>query len=165
MKLLIASLILFLAFSSLVMAQSFKDKVIFSPDVAFLWNFQRGVEEIYRIVKFTSAMRIDYSLELGERRIGEMEVLISKNKTDYIPITEMDYEMEINKITTEMNTTDILSKIIKISGINENVTERLEYDNTVLDNISSDTRGSTKNYIENAIKKTSDSIDFIKSLR
>jgi hypothetical protein len=64
-----------------------------------------------------------------------------------------------------MNTTDILSKIIKISGINENVTERLEYDNTVLDNISSDTRGSTKNYIENAIKKTSDSIDFIKSLR
>jgi hypothetical protein len=165
MKLLITSLIIFLAFSSLVLAQSFKDKVIFSPDISFLWNFQRGVEEIYRIIKFTSTMRIQYSLELCERRIGEMEVLINKSKINFVPIPETDYEMEIDKIESEMNSTDIFSKIITIPDIKENVTERLNYDNKILNIILSNATEPAKTYVANAIKKTSNCIDSINSVR
>jgi len=165
MKLLITSLIIFLAFSSLALAQSFKDRAIFSPDISFLWNFQRGVEEIYRIVKFSSTMRIQYSLELCERRIGEMEVLINKNKTNFVPIPETDYEMEIDKIESEMNSTDIFSKIITIPDIKENVTERLDYDNKVLNIILSNATEPAKTYVANAIKKTSSCIDSINSIR
>jgi hypothetical protein len=176
MKLLITSLIIFLTLLTTVFAKNnltissytsltFKDKVIFSPDVSFLWNFQRGVEEIYRIVKFSSTMRIDYSLDLCERRIGEMEVLIDKNKTSFIPITETDYEVELDKIKYEMNSTDIFSKIVKPSNIKGNVTERLEYNNKVLNFILSNSTEPSKDYIKNAVEKTLDCIDFINSVR
>jgi len=176
MKLLIITLIIFLIFLTTVFAKdnltissytslTFKDKVIFTPDISFLWNFQRGIEEVYRIVKFTTTMRIQYSLELSERRIGEMEVLINKNKTSFFLIAETDYEMELDKIKSEMNSTDIFSKIVKPSNIKENVTERLEYDNKVLNFISSNVTSSTKSYMENAIKKTLDCIDFINTVR
>jgi hypothetical protein len=69
MKLLIASIAIFLVLLTNVFAkdvilaisstgEGFKGKVMFSPEVAFLWNFQRGVEELYRFVKFTTVMRV-----------------------------------------------------------------------------------------------------------
>jgi len=164
MKLLTTSLILFLIFSSIAFAQSFKDKVIFSPDIAFLWNFQRGVEELYRFIKFSSTTRIEYSLELGERRIGEMEVLISKNKSNIVPMVENEYEIEIDKIKVDVNSTDIFSKFIRPLDIKENVTERLNYNNKVLNIISKNVSEPTKTYLVNAIKKTSSCIDFINKL-
>lgn len=164
MKLLTTSLILFLIFSSTAFAQSFKDKAIFSPDIAFLWNFQRGVEEIYRFVKFSSTTRIEYSLELGERRIGEMEVLISKNKSNIVPMVENEYETEIDKIKVDVNSTDIFSKFIRHLDIKENVTQRLQYNIKVLNIISKNTSEPTKTYLTNAIKKTSSCIDFINKL-
>jgi len=175
MKLLITSSIIFLILLTTVLADnnttvssfeslSFKDKVIFSPSVPFLWNFQRGVEELYRIVKFTSTMRVDYSLELGERRIGEMEVLIDKNESNIIQMVENQYEIEIDKVQSNMNSTDIFSKVVKPSDIKQNVTERLQYDEKVLGAISANVPKSTKEYIDNAIKKTSDCIDFINRL-
>jgi len=146
---------------------SFKDKVFFSPDVAFLWNFQRGFEELYRFTKFSYLMRIDYSLELCERRIGEMEVLISKNKSQIIPVVENEYEMEIDKIQVNMNSSDIFSKFMGPIDIDikENVTQRLNYNIKVLDNISKNTSQQEKAYLLNAIKKTSNLIDFINKLR
>ena len=130
MKLLILSLLLFIIFSTLVFAQSysFKDRVIFTPDIAFLWNFQRGFEEFYRFVKFTSIMRIDYSLELSERRIGEIEVLASKNKMNIIPVIENEYEIEIDKLQSNFNSSDIFSRLIGPINVDikENVTQRLK---------------------------------------
>jgi len=164
MKLLFISLILILIFSSLVFAQSFKDRALISPDIAFLWNFQRGVEELYRFIKFTSTMRIGYSLELSERRIGEMEVLINKSKTNLIPMVENEYEVEIDKINSEMNSTDIFSKILKPLDVKENVTERLNYDINVLNIISSNVSEPTKGYLTGAIKKTSSCIDSINKM-
>ena len=166
MKLLIVSSIIFLFLSSSVFAQnfSFKDKVIISPDIAFLWNFQRGGEELYRFVKFSSTLRIGYSLELTERRIGEMEVLVNKSKANFIPMVENGYELEIDKITVEMNSTDIFTKYIKNLDIKENVTQRLQYDVKVLDLISKNVTDPTKAYLINAMKKTSDCIDIINRL-
>jgi septum formation topological specificity factor MinE len=174
MKLLIVLLVLFLVLLTTVFATdnltissieslSFKDKAIFSPDIAFLWNFQRGVEELYRLVKFTPVLRIEYSLELSERRIGEMEVLISKNKSNIVPMVENYYEIEIDKIQVDMNSTDIFSKLIGPVNIDikENVTQRLEYNIKVLDNISKNISEPTKTSLTNAIKKTSSCIDFI----
>jgi hypothetical protein len=156
-------MILFLALSSTVLAEtpSFKDKALIPPDVAFLWNFQRGAEELYRFVKFTSTMRIEYSLELSERRIGEMEILTSKNKTVMIPTIENGYEMEIDKICTEMNTTDIFSKFTMNVDIKHNVTDRLQYDIDVLNLVSKSVPEPKKDYLVSAIKKTSDCIDAI----
>ena len=167
MKLLITSLIIFLIFSSIAFAQSFKDKVLFSPDVAFIWNFQRGVEELYRLVKFSSLMRVEYSLGLSERRIGEMEVLITKNKSNMVPMVENEYELELDKIQNNMNSTDILSKfIVPINAdIKENVTQRLQYNNRVLDNISKNASEPAKTSLINAIKKTSGCIDSINKMR
>jgi hypothetical protein len=169
MKLLTVSSIIFLFLSSAAFAQnfSFKDKVIMSPDVAFLWNFQRGVEELFRFVKFSSTMRIDYSLELSERRIGEMEVLINKSKLEFIPAIDNSYEIEIDKIIVEMNSTDItkiITKYIIDLDIKENVTERLQYDIEVLDLLSKKVPEQNKNYLVNAIKKTSVCIDMINRL-
>jgi len=175
MKLLIISLIIFLVFSSIAFAQilasvtvseSFKDKVIFSPDMAFLWNFQRGVEELYRFVKFTPLLRVEYSLELSERRIGEMEVLTTKNESNIVPMIENEYELEIDKVQSNLNSTDIFSKFIGPVNldIKENVTQRLDYDNKVLDIISKNSTEPAKTSLINAIKKTSSCIDFINKM-
>jgi len=167
MKLLTISLITFLLFASIAFAQSFKDKVLISPDVPFLWNFQRGVEELYRLVKFSSIMRVEYSLGLCERRIGEMEILATKNKSNFIQIIESEYEIEVDKIQNNMNSTDVFSKFIGpiISDIKENVTQRLEYDIRVLDNVLKNTSEPAKTYMANAIKKTSSCIDSISRMR
>jgi len=167
MKLLVTSLIIFLVFSSIAFAQSFKDKVLFSPDIPFVWNFQRGVEELYRLVKFSSIMRVEYSLGLSERRIGEMEVLIAKNKSNIIQIIESEYEIEVDKIENNMNSTDIFSKFIgPISvDIKENVTQRLNYNIRVLDNTLKNASEPAKTYMANAIKKTSNCIGSISRMR
>ena len=169
MKLLITSIMLFTILSSTVFAQSytFKDRTLIPPDVAFLWNFQRGAEELYRFVKFSSTMRVDYSLELLERRIGEMEVLVNKSKLEYIPTIENAYEIEVDKIIVEMNSTDLTNIITKYMinlDVKENVTQRLQYDIKVLDLISNQVPESSKNYLMNAIKKTSVCIDVINRL-
>jgi len=176
MKLLITSLILFTILSSIVFAQilasstiseSFKDRVLIPPDVAFLWNFQRGAEELYRFIKFSSTMRIEYSLELLERRIGEMEVLVNKSKLEYIPAIENAYEIEIDKIIVEMNSTDmtdIITKYVINIDIKENVTQRLQYDIKVLDMLSREVSEPNKSYLIDAIKKTSICIDVINRL-
>jgi len=164
MKLLIASLIIFLVLTSLTFAQSFKDKVIFSPDTAFLWNFQRGGEELYRFVKFTSTLRVGYSLDLSERRIGEIEVLISKNKTNIIPKIGNEYELELDKIQEEMGSQDILSLIVKSADIKKNVTERLDYNNKVLNIILKDSDELAKTSILNAVKKTSNCLNYISTI-
>ena len=176
MKLFIASLIIFLILLTIVLADnnltassfeslSFKDKVIMTPDVAFLWNFQRGVEEIYRFAKFTSAMRIEYSLELSERRIGEMEVLVDKNESGVVPMVENEYEREIDKIQVDMNSTDIFSTIIQSpADIKENVTQRLQYDINVLNEISKNSADEARTSLVSAINKTSSSIIFINNL-
>ena len=169
MKLLITSLMLFTILSSTVFAQNytFKDRTIIPPDVAFLWNFQRGAEELFRFVKFSSTMRIDYSLELIERRIGEMEVLVNRSKSEFIPTIENGYEIEIDKIILEMNSTDmtdIITKYVIDLDIKENVTQRLQYDIKVLDLLSKEVPEPNKSYLINAIKKTSDCIDMINRL-
>jgi len=177
MKLLIVSLVLFLVLLTTVFATdnltvssieslSFKDKTIFSPDMAFLWNFQRGVEELYRFVKFTPLLRIEYSLELSERRIGEMEVLTTKNESNIIPMIENEYELEIDKVQSNLNSTDIFSKFIGPVNldIKENVTQRLDYDNKVLDIISKNSTEPAKTSLASAIKKTSSCIDFINKM-
>jgi len=169
MKLLIVSLMLFTILSSTVFAQNytFKDRTIIPPYVAFLWNFQRGAEELFRFVKFSSTMRIDYSLELIERRIGEMEVLVNKSKLEFIPTIENGYEIEIDKIILEMNSTDmtdIITKYVINLDIKENVTQRLQYDIKVLDLLSREVSEPNKSYLINAIKKTSICIDMINRL-
>jgi hypothetical protein len=167
MKLLLVIALIILIFSSAAFAQSFKEKVLFSPDIAFLWNFQRGFEELYRVVKFTHVMRFEYSLELSERRIGEMEVLIEKNNSNMISIIENEYEIEIDKIQSNMNSTDIFSRLIGpvIVDIKENVTQRLNYNNKVLNVISKNAVGPAKTYLSNAMKKTSNCIDSINKIR
>lgn len=169
MKLLITSLMLFTILSSTVFAQNytFKDRTIIPPDVAFLWNFQRGAEELFRFVKFSSTMRIDYSLELIERRIGEMEVLVNRSKLEFIPTIENGYEIEIDKIIVEMNSTDmtdIITKYVIDLDIKENVTQRLQYDIKILDLLSKEVPEPNKSYLINAIKKTSTCIDMINRL-
>jgi hypothetical protein len=169
MKLLITSIMLFTILSTTVFAQdyTFKDRIIIPPDVAFLWNFQRGAEELYRFVKFSSTMRIDYSLELIERRIGEMEVLVNKSKLEFIPTIENGYEIEIDKIILEMNSTDmtdIITKYVINLDIKENVTQRLQYDIKVLDLLSREVPEPNKSYLMSAIKKTSICIDVINRL-
>ena len=160
---------LFTILSTTVFAQdyTFKDRIIIPPDVAFLWNFQRGAEELYRFVKFSSTMRIDYSLELIERRIGEMEVLVNKSKLEFIPTIENGYEIEIDKIILEMNSTDmtdIITKYVINLDIKENVTQRLQYDIKVLDLLSREVPEPNKSYLMSAIKKTSICIDVINRL-
>ena len=169
MKLLITSLILFTILSSIVFAQDFvfKDRTIIPPYVAFLWNFQRGAEELFRFVKFSSNMRIEYSLELLERRIGEMEILVNKSKLEYLPTIENGYEIEIDKIILEMNSTDvtdIITKYVVKLDINENVTQRLQYDIKILDLLSKEVPEPNKIYFVDAIKKTSICIDVINRL-
>jgi hypothetical protein len=160
---------LFTILSSTVFAQNytFKDRTIIPPDVAFLWNFQRGAEELFRFVKFSSTMRIDYSLELIERRIGEMEVLVNRSKLEFIPTIENGYEIEIDKIIVEMNSTDmtdIITKYVIDLDIKENVTQRLQYDIKILDLLSKEVPEPNKSYLINAIKKTSTCIDMINRL-
>jgi hypothetical protein len=160
---------LFTILSSTVFAQNytFKDRTIIPPDVAFLWNFQRGAEELFRFVKFSSTMRIDYSLELIERRIGEMEVLVNRSKLEFIPTIENGYEIEIDKIILEMNSTDmtdIITKYVIDLDIKENVTQRLQYDIKILDLLSKEVPEPNKSYLINAIKKTSTCIDMINRL-
>jgi hypothetical protein len=146
---------------------TFKDRTLIPPDVAFLWNFQRGAEELYRFVKFSSTMRIDYSLELLERRIGEIEILVNKSKLEYIPTIENAYEIEVDKIILEMNSTDmtdIITKYVMNLDVRENVTQRLQYDIKVLDLISREVPEPNKSYLIDAIKKTSICIDVINRL-
>ena len=169
MKLLITSLMLFTILSSIVFAEdyTFKDRTLIPPDVAFLWNFQRGAEEIFRFIKFSSTMRIQYSLDLIERRIGEMEVLVNKSKLEYIPTLENSYEIEVDKIILEMNSTDmtdIITKYLTDLDIKENVTQRLQYDIKILDLLSKEVPEPNKSYLVNAIKKTSVCIDVINRL-
>lgn len=170
MKLFLLTLTISLVSCSLALAQilastdisqSLRNKVIFSPDVPFLWNFQRGAEELYRFAKFTSVMRVGYSLDLADRRVGEIEVLTDKNESSIVPTVEDAYEMEIDKVQSEMNTPDIFSLVTNRSDIVENVTQRLNYDINVLDNITSP---KTKDYISKAVKKTSGCVGFINGI-
>ncbi|MEM5782061.1 MAG: hypothetical protein QXD43_02590, partial [Candidatus Aenigmatarchaeota archaeon] len=84
-----------------------------------------------------------------------------------IPVVENEYEMEIDKIQTNMNSTDIFSKLIGPTEIDikTNVTQRLNYNIKVLSDISNNASKETKIYLTNAIKKTSVAIDFINKLR
>jgi hypothetical protein len=169
-----SSLIAFLVLPCTVFAQNyiaatttsptFKERVIMPPDVAFLWDFQRGVEEIYRFAKFTSVLRIGYSLELLERRIGEMDVLVNESEGNYIQLVENEYEIELQKVYVEMNTTDIFSQIMENNDIKENVTQRLQYDTDVLDFISKETPEPYRTSVNDAIKKTDLYISLINNL-
>jgi len=155
---LIITIVIFISLSTIVFAQSFRDKVIISPDISYVWNFQTGFEELYRFVKFTKPMKIEYSLELGERRIGEMEVLIDKNRTDYITFAENLYEREINIIEIELNSTagfDIL-EILKSVNLNKtDVINRLQTQIKVLGDISVKVSEPLKTSIINAAKRSS----------
>jgi hypothetical protein len=161
MRKVLFTLLIFLILSSIAFAQSFKDKVIFSPDIAFLWNFQRGFEEFFRFTKFTPTMRIDYSLELSERRIGEIEVLLNKNNTILVPRVENDYEIELSKIEVEINSTSIIGMLSVSPDIKTNVTQRLQYHIKVLNEISKKVPEEVKVNIDNAVKKASDCISKI----
>ncbi|MFH0896553.1 MAG: hypothetical protein V1850_00690 [Candidatus Bathyarchaeota archaeon] len=152
--------------SYIVLAQSFVEKVLISPDTPFIWNFQRGVEEMLRFAKFSSNQRIQYSLELMERRIGEMELLLNESQQKFIPMVENTYELEADKIVVDMNSSDIFSLVMKSADVKDNVTQRLQYDIKALEAISTkETPIETRGYFTNAIKKTSDCIGMINSIR
>jgi len=158
-KLLISTIIVFISLSTIVFAQSFKEKVLTSPDVSFVWNFQRGFEELMRFLKFTQSMKIGYSLDLAERRIGEMEVLINKSKPDYIIFSESEYEREINNIEFELNSTgkfDIIDILESLKSVNKtDAISRLQTQIKVLGNISVKVPDPVKNLIINAAKRSS----------
>jgi len=165
MKLLITSLMLFTILSSTAFAQNytFKDRVIISPDVSFLWNFQRGFEELLRFVKFTQSMKIEYSLDLADRRVGEMEVLIDKNRTDYIIFAETEYEREIYNIEVELNSTDAgMFDILQKLELNKtDIISRLQVQIKVLGEIITKVPESLKESIFNAAKRSSNLIGIL----
>jgi len=158
-NLLILVIIIFISLSTIAFAQSFRDKVIISPDISFLWNFQRGFEELYRFVKFTQSMKIVYSLDLADRRVGEMELLIDKNRTDYVIFAESEYEREINNIEFELNSTgefDIIEILESVKSVNKtDVIHRLQVQIKVLGDIITKVPGSSKDLVLNAAKKSS----------
>jgi len=143
---------------STIYATNFKDKIIMSPSYGFIWYFQRGVEEALRFTKFTTAMRVGYSLDLSDRRVGEMELLTEKNNTDLIPTVEKIYEMEIGKIENELGES-FLSNILGSSPlglspeVRTNVTQRLDYQINGLSVISGKVSEPIKIDINNAISK------------
>jgi hypothetical protein len=94
-----------------------------------------------------------------------MEVLASKNKSEFVPTVENEYELELNKIQVDLGSKDILSNIITPIDVRKNVTERLNYDKDVLNAISTNVTEPVKTYFTNAIKKTSSCIDYINSLQ
>ena len=144
--------------TSTIYATNFKDKIIMSPSYGFIWYFQRGVEEALRFTKFTSAMRVGYSLELSDRRVGEMELLTEKNNTDLIPTVGKIYEMEIGKIENELSES-FLSNILGSSPlglspeVRTNVTQRLDNQINTLSVISGKVPESIKIDINSAIVK------------
>lgn len=168
MKKILFLFLIFLFLTSIVYAQdsvpsitystSFKDVVIMSPTYGFIWYFQRGVEEVLRFTKFTPAMRVGYSLELSDRRVGEMEMLAEKNNTDLIPTVEKIYETEIGKIENELGES-FLSSILGSSPlglspeVRTNVTQRLDNQINDLSIISGKVPESVKVDINNAISK------------
>jgi hypothetical protein len=96
-----------------------------------------------------------------------MEVLVNRSKLEFIPTIENGYEIEIDKIIVEMNSTDmtdIITKYVIDLDIKENVTQRLQYDIKILDLLSKEVPEPNKSYLINAIKKTSTCIDMINRL-
>jgi hypothetical protein len=114
------------------------------------------------MAKFSYTLRIQYSLELMERRIGEMEFLANKSSTGMLPVVGYYYEAEAGKIITEFNSSDIFSYFTEFYDIRKNVTERLEYDKSELGLLSKNVSGQSETYIESAVKKTQECIDFIR---
>jgi hypothetical protein len=164
-QLLALALMFFLSMAPIVLAEGFREKVLMSPDVAILWNFQRGAEEFFRMTKFSSIMRIQYSLDLMERRIGEMDLLFNKSEGSLVPMIENNYELEVDKLADQMNTTDLFSIVMTNADVRENVTQRLRYDIKVLGDVKiGNATKETKDYVNSAVKKTSFCIDFINKL-
>jgi hypothetical protein len=168
MKKILFFFLIFLFLSPIVYAQdsvpsitystSLKGEVIMSPTYGFIWYFQRGIEEVLRFTKFTPAMRVGYSLDLSDRRVGEMEMLTEKNNTDLIPTVEKIYETEIGKIENELGES-FLSSILGStplglsSEVRTNVTQRLDNQINTLNAILGKVPGPVKVDINNAINK------------
>jgi len=95
MKIIIVLLIILILFIT-ISIQNFR----------IFWGIQKGFEEIVRIFYI---FKIEYSLDLAQRRVGEIEFLANQNKTDFIPIIENDYEKEIEIIEARVNLTKISS--------------------------------------------------------
>lgn len=150
---LVITLLIFLP--TIVLAQNFRDKVIISPDITFLWNFQRGFEDFVRFFKFFSKSKIEYSLDLADRRIGEMEVLEDKNKTGMIEVVELEYEREIGRIQDMLNRTTISEEFKDI------VIKRLQDQVQVLADVLEKAPDSLKEEIFSAAKRASECIEVV----
>jgi len=154
-NLLILVIILLILLPTIVLAQNFRDKVIISPDITFLWNFQRGFEDFVRFFKFFSKSKIEYSLDLADRRIGEIQTLEDKNKTDMIEVVELEYEREIGRIEAILNTTSISEEF------KDTVIKRLQDQVKVLGDIMEKTPDNLKEKIFSAAKKASGCIEVL----
>jgi len=157
MKLKLSFLVItFLIFlPTIVLAQNFRDKVIISPDITFLWNFQRGFEDFVRFFKFFSKSKIEYSLDLADRRIGEMQVLEDKNKTGMIEVVELEYEREIGRAEAILNRTSISEEFKEIA------IKRLQDQVKVLADVHEKAPENLKKNIFNAAKRASECIEVV----
>lgn len=156
MRLKLFFIITFLIFlPTIVLAQNFRDKVIISPDITFLWNFQRGFEDFIRFFKFFSTSKIEYSLNLANRRIGEMQMLEDKNKTDMIEVVELEYEREIGRIDAVLNTTSVSEEFKDV------IIKRLQDQVKALADVHEKAPDNLKKNIFNAAKKASECIEII----
>jgi len=154
-NLLIFVIILLILLPTIVLAQNFRDKIIISPDITFLWNFQRGFEDFVRFFKFFSKSKIEYSLELSDRRIGEIQTLEDKNKTDMIEVVELEYEREIGRIEAILNRTSISEEFKTI------IIKRLQDQVKVLGDVMEKTPDNLKEKIFSAAKKASECIEVL----
>jgi hypothetical protein len=156
MRMLAAFVASLVVISTIASAQtmSFMDKALIPPDVAFLWNFQRGVEEVMRFVKFSTTMRVAYSLDLMDRRVGELEYLANRSQEAMMPAIANSYELEAEKIMVEMSTEDPMSYYTGNLDIKENVTSRLRDEIKGLEMISGMVSKETRDIITNAQKRT-----------
>jgi ribosomal protein L15 len=154
-NLLIFVIILLIFLPTIVLAQNFRDKVIISPDITFLWNFQRGFEDFVRFFKFFSKSKIEYSLDLADRRIGEIQTLEDKNKTDMIEVVELEYEREIGRIEAILNRTSISEEF---KGM---IIKRLQDQVKVLGDVMEKTPDNLKEKIFSAAKKASECIEIV----
>jgi len=154
-NLLIFITIIFILLPTIVLAQNFRDKVMISPDITFLWNFQRGFEDFVRFFKFFSKSKIEYSLDLADRRIGEMQVLEDKNKTGMIEVVELEYEREIGRIQDMLNRTSISEEFKDI------VIKRLQDQVQVLADVLEKAPDSLKEEIFSAAKRASECIEVV----
>lgn len=154
-NLLIFVIVLLIFLPAIVLAQNFRDKVIISPDITFLWNFQRGFEDFIRFFKFFSKSKIEYSLDLADRRIGEMQVLEDKNKTGMIEVVELEYERKIGRIIAMLNRTSISKEFKDI------IIKRLQDQVQALADVHEKAPDNLKENIFNAAKKASECIEIV----